>query len=424
MNAHAPLLKWPVLFAAVAGCLAGCAGNGDRGAVNGRPVTMDEFVRVDAGVINHIAREPGTAAAPGTNTTRPTSANANGTSRPSGAAPTVAPLARRDPAAGEPVVIDSLVGEVNGRPVFAEQFFAPLDAYLRREAERQNPSEFDRTLMSIIEAQLRSVAQNELFIQEARGTLSVEQQTGVFQWMRQMQENIISESGGTRAGATQRLAEESGISIEDRIDEITRMALARKLYEEKIAPLVIVSWRDIEREYDRNFAYFNPPASAVVQRITLNSTSQQTEIDDVTRRLAAGESFESIARAMGSWSDRGWQTFELGPEGLAGAPLVRNLTEALATLEPGGVTPSIEITAAQSGMRTTWWLHLAEIRQPPIRSLYDHDVQRELRQALSEQRRGEVERRYFDSLLDEKIVMDLSQMRDRLVIIGRRRYKP
>src|SRR5690606_25770339 len=166
--------------------MSGCASpQHGRSVSGGRALTLNDFVRVDAGTVGPASRVPADA-----NQDSEPEALDNGESTrvvdaPIAASPNRSSTPMREPAPGELVVIDSLVGEVNGRPIYAEQFFAPIDAYLRDRAGRLNATEFDRELDLVIQTQLRTVVQNELFLAQARAGLTPEEQQGLFHWMGQ-----------------------------------------------------------------------------------------------------------------------------------------------------------------------------------------------------------------------------------------------
>lgn len=389
-----------------------------RSLSGGRALTLNDFVRVDAGTVGPANRVHGNSLEEPVPEASETGDSPRVVDGPVATSPNRLNAPVREPVPGELVVIDSLVGEVNGRPIYAEQFFAPIDAYLRDRASRLNATEFDRELDLVIQTQLRTVVQNELFLAQARAGLSPEEQQGLFHWMGQIQENLIAQGGGTRASATNRLLESEGASIDEKVQQITDQALLRRLFDEKIRSRVIVSWRDIEREYERNRNKYNAPARVSLARISLLNDTEAAVIEEVKRRLAAGESFQSVAESLGSWQDGRWQTYQLGPDGVAGIELQPQFRTPLIGLTQGDTTAPI-VTE-----RSTWWLHISEFLEPTSRSIYDPGVQIELRREI-EGRLIEVEQnRYLESLIDEEILDDLTAMKDRLIVIARRRYRP
>src|SRR5690606_38316882 len=72
-------------------------------------------------------------------------------SAPSPAPPTARPAVAP---ANERLAVDQLVGQINGRPVFANEFFASMDARLRQEATRLSNREWFAMAKKDIEAEL------------------------------------------------------------------------------------------------------------------------------------------------------------------------------------------------------------------------------------------------------------------------------
>lgn len=409
-----------VLFMALA---SACSSPSGRRVTANRSLTLNDFVRVDAGSVGpevNVDRsddESRDSSSTSDNQTMPPTLG-DGTTLAAGPTETPPGPTVREPVPGELVVIDSLVGEVNGRPIYAEEFFAPLDAFLFQRARTLTPPQFEQLLSEVIQNQLKTVIQNELFLAQARATLTPEQQQGLFHWMGQIQENLIAQGGGTRAAATNRLLEDEGTTLDEKVREITDIALLRRLFEEKIKSRVIVSWRDIQREYERNREQYNAPARVKISHIRLFNDSDAAKIEDVNRRLAAGESFRSIAESLGQWDEDSLGAYRLGPDGMAGIELQPQFREPLVGLGQGDTTEAI-VTGT-----STWWLHISEFLEPVSRSIYDPEVQLELRRGLESRLLETEQNRFLESLIDDTILDDLTAMRDRLMVIARRRYRP
>lgn len=318
---------------------------------------------------------------------------------------------------GERIIIDSLVGQVNGRPVFADEFFTPIADQLWAAARGATVRGFEQQAREIIAQRLRSIVTNELVIADAQAQLSVEQQQGLFHALRLLREEEIAKLGGTRAGATQRLQEEEGISLDDYISSELDAKLVQGLYVEKILPRATYSWRDVELEYRRRHEEFNPPGQIHISRLRV-PTAEIDRVAEVQRRLESGEPFAEIAASLGEPDGGAWQSFVLPPDGLAGLPLSENVRQQLIGLERGETSEPFELGSS------TWWLHIAEITQLPGRDLYEPEVQRALSERIRQQRFREEEDRYVQSLLQRGIYDELNAMNEVLVRIALLRYGP
>jgi hypothetical protein len=395
---------------------AGCSTTAERAAPP-RPVSLAAFARSAP----EAPTEAPTAAKSAAPAPRPA---APGTRLGAGSPPTTGQETDEPPMAGhlqvgERVIVDSMVGQVNGRPIFADEFFLPIEDQLIALSQRANERQFMVEAADIVTEELREVVLNALFLAEAEASLTPEEKIGIRYWFANVAEQVKARSGGSEAEARKRAMLE-GTTFEDKLENIKNRELISKLLEEKIYPRVIVSWRDVEREYRRRYEEFNPPAAATLARIRLTTADQAGEIEQVARRLAAGDDFLEVAGSVGQ-PERGiWQTFKMGAEGLREPQFADEAAQAqVARLrEEGDTTEPFELG------RSTWWLHVAEIDQPPGHSLYDPDVQRILADHLRMTRGTEEQDRYIASLLEKGIYDELEAMAQRLVAIAVLRYGP
>ena len=79
---------------------------------------------------------------------------------------------------GESVIVDSLVGHVNGRPIFADEFLEPIEDRLLRASEETIGIQREQVFMMIINDWLREVVLNELILAVAQASLTEQQQMG------------------------------------------------------------------------------------------------------------------------------------------------------------------------------------------------------------------------------------------------------
>ncbi len=316
---------------------------------------------------------------------------------------------------GDRVHVESMVGQVNGRPIFADEFFQPIADRLQRAAERFDQARFKVEVSEIVRQQVMQVVQNELILAAAEANLTVEQQRGVFAWIRQMQGEVIRQKGRSRAEAERSLLAVEGLTLDQYIKARKDVLLIRELISREIEPRVIVSWREVELEYERLHRKYNAPATMTVARISLNRELQADLIEEVTRRLSRGDPFEQIARDAGMPPDRGDLVFELNDDG---SPQVdnENLRGLLGRLEAGQTSPPVSLR------QFTVWFHIVSIDPARSRSLYEPDVQAEIVRALGHRRSNEEHHRYMTSLFEEGIYDELDEMARRLRRIALQRY--
>jgi hypothetical protein len=254
-----------------------------------------------------------------------------------------------------------------------------------------------------------------LFISEAQAALTPEEQMGMSRWQRAVRELLLARSSGIEGEAEQR-AQEEGLSLDERLMAIKDEALVRRLIDKKITPRVIVSWRDIEREYRRRFPEFNPAGQIHFTRIALATEDNEELLAEIEQRLRTG-SFQQVAESLSPGLVSQWGPFTMREGKIDNLPLVdESLKAELADLDVNETKGPLLVG------RYTWWLHVKSIDQPPPRTVYDPQVQRSLHAELLQQRQIEEQNRYIDSLFQKGVYDDLDTMRSRLLRVALLRY--
>ncbi len=321
---------------------------------------------------------------------------------------------------GQVFLLDSLVGQINGRPVYADAFFEPIEDELIAASERSTTSrQYAQEAIAIVTERLRQVVLDELFLAEAESNLTTEQQQGIRYWLRELREGIVSSvGGGTAAKAESRLQERESMSVDEYVDSIRAQALTSQLWNQKIESRVVVSWRDIEREYERRYEEFNPPATASLSRIRLKTERQAEEIEQVKTQLAAGVDFAVVAESAGMADGGKWFDIEMGENGLGESDLSEDFKARITDLRVGETSESFAVGTS------TWWVHVTEINEAEQHDIYDPKVQRLLMEELRRRRQEEEQARYVGTLMEGGIYDEINAMAERLLRIAIFRYGP
>lgn len=317
--------------------------------------------------------------------------------------------------------VDSLIGQINGKPLYANDFLIPREDRLRRIAtgspnEREKAyEEFRRTIYEAFD----QFVNNELVISEAESTIPDEAKEGLLAWMRELQEKEIASRGGTRSEAERSIEEEfPGMTIEDFTKRQKNEALANDLMRRRVRPRAIVSWRDIDRLYMRNYEVYNPLPMLRVGRIAVPK-ADQAKVDQVKALFAQGKTFEEVAAAMNVPNGGVWREFKLGAQGVDGIPdLVEDLKVRIKGLKQGAIDGPVEQRAQVS------WMTVFESKQAVARSIFDPRLQLQLRRQLEGERFAIEQNRYLNALRTRWIAEDLLQMRERLFNFALDRYWP
>lgn len=455
LRACLPPASTPLLLAALAALTPGCTwGPGAPGShADDRTLTPEAFrtvnasERADAGASRHSPESPDRPPAPPAPQAPARTPGAPAILRPGDLVPVAGPSAapdrgpadvaavpgrpeeRPNPEArpgGPGVLIDGVVGQINGKPVYIGEFLGQMESRLRQEVERTRGDRraWDRVASEVIGAALVDRVRNELLLAEARAMLTPEQRRGLLAFMTNIRENIAARFGGSPELAGERLREaapELYATLDERVKEERDLAMLRMLLDKHVTPRIIVSWRDVQNEYERNIERFQPPPTATVRLIRVPA-SDEARIAEVDSALREGRAFADIAASELNdfLRSAGGRLDPVRIEGsLADTQLVTfpNVDAAARRLEPGSFAGPIRDGAS------VYWVLLEEIRQSPGVSL--EEAQLELQSTLRQRRERRESERFFREIFERGSKTDIEQMAARLLeIAGDRIFVP
>ncbi|MBK7404685.1 MAG: hypothetical protein IPJ41_08635 [Phycisphaerales bacterium] len=317
-----------------------------------------------------------------------------------------------DLTASELVLVDAKVGDLNGWPVLARSWLEPMGARLRAEAAGKTPDAWRRFAAEEINKRLITDLRDELFLAEARSTLTAEEKVGLRVFLQRFEQDVERGAYGSRTLAEERLRQTSGMGLVEAKRERERAALIENEVRNKVWDRVQVSSRDLRLEYERNYDKYNPPPNAIFRRIRVRTS--ETETVEAFRTMLAERPFDEVAddprNGTPDPEPRRLPDGDLAKADLYGIPA---LQEAASTLTPGKAAGPIEAGAF------TYWLYLDRI-ESESKSLYD--VQLALRDQITGDRREEEARRYLLRLFDRAGISGLDTLTLRLVEIAERWY--
>ena len=317
---------------------------------------------------------------------------------------------------GESWPVEGLVGQVNGRPIFADAFFDPIEDRLLTLLALQDRVEARRALVEFVRRQFKETVDSELIVAEAESKLSPEQQQGVFAWLKSLQEETIAQLGGTRAAAEASIEAESTMTLEQFMQQRRDVSLAQRLLNERIEPRTIVAWRDVVQEYELRKAEFNPPPTLRVGRIRLSITSDAALIESVKAQIAQKRSFSAIVAELKLPDGGFWNQFDLPPDGIKGLQLADAVKERLDGLAVDTPSESLE----QRGF--VMWLAVISIERAPERTLYNREVQLRLENEIQARREIIERERYMATLRSRWVTDEIGEMERKLVEFALKRY--
>ncbi|HZW10637.1 MAG TPA: hypothetical protein VFF69_12100 [Phycisphaerales bacterium] len=285
-------------------------------------------------------------------------------------------------------LVDALVGDINGRPLRAREWLEPMGARLRAESAGRSREEWREFAVQAIKGELYRQLTDELLLAEARAALTPEETAGLRVFLERFERDVVAANYGSPTLADERLRQTLGTSLEEAKRERERLLLIREQVQNKVWNRVQVSSRDLQLEYERNLDKYNPPPQAVFLTIAV-PTADAEAVGAIGERLKS-EPFPVVAEDERNL-DPSPHVRQI-PEGLENTELfgIAAQQEAAAGLSPGEWAGPLELGTV------TRWVYLDRI-EDNSQSLYD--VQLQLRDQITEQRRAEEQTRYLLKIL-------------------------
>ena len=318
---------------------------------------------------------------------------------------------------GRPWPIDGLVGQINGRPVFAAEFFVPIEDRLFNIGRQGTPDQTRTAILEIVRQRFSQFVNSELVIAEAESDMTPQMQEGLFGWLTNLKEEVTAQRGGTSFGAEQSLLDETGMNMEEYIEQQRKLGLAGQLLRQKVEPRAIVSWRDVEQAYQAEISKYQPPRKITIGRILLLNSRDGMQIESTRQAFSNGDAFSTVARELGVKDDGLWRTFTLEEGSISGiTDLAQNVRDALEDVRIDEPTSAIE------GRSSTAWYSILAYETPPSRSIFDSDVQLMIRNRLESFAYDTEESNYLNSLRRRWVNDDIRKMEIKLMQLALRRY--
>ena len=247
--------------------------------------------------------------------------------------------------------------------------------------------------------------------------MTPQMQEGLFGWLTNLKEEVTAQRGGTSFGAEQSLLDETGMNMEEYIEQQRKLGLAGQLLRQKVEPRAIVSWRDVEQAYQAEISKYQPPRKVTIGRILLLNSRDGMQIESTRQAFSNGDAFSTVARELGVKEDGIWRTFTLEGGSISGiTDLAQNVRDALEDVRIDEPTSAIE------GRSSTAWYSILAYETPPSRSIFDSDVQLMIRNRLESFAYDTEESNYLNSLRRRWVNDDIRKMEIKLMQLALRRY--
>ena len=319
-----------------------------------------------------------------------------------------------------PVIVESLVGQVNGRPIFANDVLEPISDQLLILSEETNLKHditaFKNEAKRHIANQMQTIVRNELLLSEAKSGMTKEERRGLFATLERVREDLTSAAGGSQSAVTRQVLDEEGQTVEEYLDYRQQQAMIRQVLHEEVAPHVQITWRDISREWERHKSEFNSPAVVTLGMIRISSEEPEEEIDLISKTFAAGASFETVATSLGLPNGGRWDSFELGEGGMAEIDITDSIKSHIVNLEKGEITGPIQLGSSQ------YWFSVLDFKKATTGTIWDPNIQMNLRKFLYNRQTAIEENRFLERILAEGSFDEFNLMVDRILHVAVTRY--
>lgn len=312
--------------------------------------------------------------------------------------------------------LDALVGQVSGRPIFASDFFQPMDAQMTAEAQQSSQREFLIELREQISAALRDVIRDELLLAEFEAVLTPNERRGIAAFVESIRGDLIRRSGGSVELANELYLADEGLTLDEKVEAESRQQLVRQMVGRLLRHRSYIPWRDVRRAYLRDFETFRPPPTARF-RMIWTPADEPDRTSAVLRELAEGRPFAEIAEEYSDYQpgEGGLVEVAVAEGGLAETEVfgVEELNDAATALSVGETVGPIDWASRRV------WLTLEALESQNV-SLYD--AQDDILGLLRQQRLSEVQGEFFRDLQKRGSLSDIDRMEAELFRLGAERY--
>ena len=289
---------------------------------------------------------------------------------------------------GMHLTLGSVVCEVNGAPIYANQVIEPLAPLLAAKAKQLDAAQFRMAAASEITKMIGFLIRNELEYAIADRTLGEDEKHVARALNEKFREDLIRRAGGSLQVARQQVAAQ-GLDFDTVVKEQYKVKLRSVYFMRKEWPKVQVRAEDMRAYYDKHQAdQFTERAQAQFRvikigfRQTGGRDQAKKKIDDLHHRAVEGEDFAELAgnfnddpylmRLRGAVSgENGWMD--------RGAYANQKVEDAVWAVNPGQVTDVIE------GPDAFFIAKLDQKKQGRVRPFDDAQVQAQVLDTLQKE---------------------------------------
>lgn len=333
---------------------------------------------------------------------------------PAGTTDQTPPPRRSDDA----LAVNAMVGYINGEALYADQVFdVNIAAQLSAYGRRLNDNDFMSEAFKVIEKKLNTVIENKLILGEAERNLTEQQRRGIAYMVQKQREELLRFYGqGSLSKAQAEFLEDNGMTLDEHLVQLREAWMMRLYIEEKVNPKIVINDRDIERWYKDHESVFNQPDRRVFRLI---QAVDQDAADQITQRLARGESFAEVASdaSLNSFNPDGTGLFGSG-EPVAGDSLIKyeSVNAALLALGEGKHAGPINVAGR------SFFVQVVKFEPGVVQTLDDADVQLKIKEKIYFDQKINLANRLRREIRERGSYTNRDEMGSKLLEIARVRY--
>jgi len=325
-------------------------------------------------------------------------------------------IAVSPPVASDPVLVDAIVGSINGKPVRASEFLAPLAGTLASPLKQPTITRDEWRLYAMrkIFERLNTEVEGELLVSAGMAELSPAERDNLALFVLNEKRKVVAAARGSEEAADRKLRDEGRGGLAQFLNERKRELVIQRIIELKIRPRVQVSMRDVEVYHRQHPDKYDSPSQYIFRMIAVPKDGAKN-VEAVGERLSAGDSFADVASSpLNTFNvESGGRFSRIHESSRAQSESSffgeKALNDAARSLEPRKWAGPVETEDSIN------WLYLDEVID---RSKTLYEAQLEIENTIRTQRSQDEFRRYLMRLRDNGSYTALDQMTMRLTTIA------
>ena len=306
--------------------------------------------------------------------------------------PLTASTQAADVASSEYLVLGSVVANVNGSPIYANDLLQQTAPLLRARARELEADRFRAVAQAELKRQRQLLIDDEVVYAAAQRNTSPEEQRQAQGMTFYRREQLISQAGGSLQMA-QQLAREQGTDLDTMLAKTERIELTRLYFQKRILPRATMTVDEMRRYYEQNREkQFTSPSTATIRVVRVDVSEVGTDAlareraEAARARIEAGETFDAIS------DDYNKQGVLKSGKGLVG-PLSKGSYAVAALDDEIWKTPAGQATPVVKSGNAYYVALVQERHDGRVQAFDEADVQKAIEGALKAERINELRRR-------------------------------